>query len=134
MTKKLVVVLSGSALAFALAGVASPAVAWGSVHPAGVTTTAKLFMPAPTPVIRGSAARPGRVAILNEGDPPTIRHSKARLGHPGQVTLWNPGDPPIIRRSTTLPAGAVRKLSAQADTPTVRDSAARMGDPDDGGE
>jgi len=58
MTKKLVVVLSGSALAFALAGVASPAVAWGSVHPAGVTT-AKLFMPPPTPVIRGSAARMG---------------------------------------------------------------------------
>ena len=110
--RNLVVVVSGGALAFALAGAASPAVAWGSAHPAGVTK-AKLFMPPPTPVIRDSAARPG---------------------HPGQVTIWNPGIPPVIRRSKTGLGGAVRKLSAQADTPTVRDSAARLGDPDDGGQ
>jgi hypothetical protein len=126
MTRNLVVVVSGGALAFALAGAASPAVAWGSVHPAGVTK-AKLFMPPPTPVIRDSAARPGRsgpVTIWNPGDPPIIRHSTAggpartltappdtpivrgsaaRPGHPGKVTLWNEGDPPTIRHSNARP-------------------------------
>jgi hypothetical protein len=110
MTRNLMAVVSGGALAFALAGAASPAVAWGSVHPVGVTK-AKLFMPPPTPVIRDAAARPG---------------------HPGKVTLWNPGDPGVITYSKAgTPA---RTLTAPPDTPTVRDSAARMGDPDDGGE
>jgi hypothetical protein len=134
--RNLVVVVSGGALAFALAGATSPAVAWGSVHPADVAK-AKLFMPPPTPVIRDSAARPGHpgpVTPWNEGDPPVIRHSEARPGQPGQVTIWNPPDPPVIRRAKAQPGGAARKLSAQADTPTVRDSAARMGDPDDGGQ
>jgi hypothetical protein len=44
MTRNLVVAVSGGALAFALAGVASPAVAWGSVHPVSVTK-ARLLMP-----------------------------------------------------------------------------------------
>ena len=155
MIGNLVVVVSGGALAFALAGAASPAVAWGSVHPAG-GTKAKLFMPPPTPVIRDSAARPGRsgpVTIWNPGDPPIIRHSTAggpartltappdtpvvrgsaaRPGHPGRVTLWNPGDPPVITRSTA--GGPARTPTAQADTPIIRDSAARLGDPDDGGQ
>ena len=110
MTRNLVVVVSGGALAFALAGVASPAVAWGSIHPVDVTK-AKLFMPPPTPVIRDAAASPG---------------------HPGKVTIWNPGDPPVITRSKV--GGPARTLTAQADTPTVRDSTARLGDPDDGGQ
>jgi len=134
MTRNLVVVVSGGALAFALAGVASPAVAWGSIHPVDVTK-AKLFMPPPTPVIRDAAAspgHPGKVTIWNEGDPPTIRHANARPGHPGQVTIWNPGDPPVITRSKV--GGPARTLTAQADTPTVRDSTARLGDPDDGGQ
>ena len=136
MPRNLVVVVSGGALAFALAGVASPAMAWGSVHPAGVTH-AKLFMPADPPVIRGSAARPGhagKVPIRNAGAPPVITDAKARPGQPGHVPIWNPGDPPIIRRSNAVPGSAARKLLAQADPPVVRDSAAAMGDPDDGGE
>ena len=105
MTRNLVVVVSGGALAFALAGVASPAVAWGSIHPVDVTK-AKLFMPPPTPVIRDAAASPG---------------------HPGKVTIWNPGDPPIIRRSE---AGApARTLTAPPDTPIVRGSAAKPAHP-----
>jgi hypothetical protein len=116
MTRNLAI---AGVLAFALAGVASPGVAWGSVHPASV------------PARPGHA---GTVPIWNPGDPPVITHAKARPGQPGQVPIWNPGDPPIIRRSQAAPGSAIQKLSAQADTPTVRDSAARMGDPDDGGQ
>jgi len=120
MIKSLVVVVSGGALAFGLAGAASPAMAWGSVRPAGVTQ-AKLLMPGP---------------------PPIIRDSTARLGDPddgGQVTaaakLLMPGPPPLIRRSTARPSGAGgAKLMAPSDPPIIRGSTARLGDPDDGGQ
>jgi hypothetical protein len=131
MARNLVVVLSGSALAFALTGVASPAVAWGSVHPAGVTT-AKIFNPGDPPIIRRSQAGVPARALTAQADTPVVRDSVARPGRPGPVTIWNPGDPPVITHSKAgVPA---RTLTAQADPPTVRDSAARMGDPDDGGQ
>ena len=128
MIKKLVVVASGGALAFGLAGAVSPAVAWGSVaHPAGVTQ-ANLPMPQGTPIIRGSAARLG-------------------CGHPGQLRLWNPSDPPIIRGSAAQnapptirdakvwPGGSgCTKLMNPSDSPIIRGSAAQFGDPDDGGQ
>lgn len=56
MTKNLVVVVWGGALAFALAGAASPGLAWGSTHPAGIAQ-AKLLTPGPPSVIRDSTAR-----------------------------------------------------------------------------
>jgi hypothetical protein len=104
MIKNLVVVVSGGALAFGLAGAASPAMAWASVaHPASVTQ-ANLPMPGGTPI---------------------IRDANAHLGHRGQVTIWNPGDPPVIRRLKAGPP--VGKLSAPPDTPTVRGGSARLG-------
>jgi hypothetical protein len=83
--KFFVVVASGGALAFALAGVAGAGVAWGSAHPAGAAH-AKLVRPDGTPVIRDAMAKPG--------DPPIIRRSDnnitfARAGDPcdgGQIT------------------------------------------------
>jgi len=131
MIRNLVVVVSGSALALALAGVASPAVAWGSVHPAGVTT-AKLFNPGDPPIIRRSQASVPVRALTAQADTPVVRDSVARPGGPGPVTIWNPGDPPVITRSKA--GGPARALRAQAEPPTVRDSAARLGDPDDGGQ
>jgi hypothetical protein len=85
------------------------------------------------PTIRDSTARPGTKLMAPPGTP-IIRDSAARTGHPGHVAILTEGDPPTIRHSKARPAGAVRKLSAQPDTPTVRDSAARTGDPDDGGQ
>ena len=147
MIKNLVVIVSGGALAFGLAGTVSPAMALASVaHPAGVTQ-ASLPMPDGTPI---------------------IRDSNAKVGHRGQVTIWNPPDPPVIKRSKE--GSPVRNLSAPPDTPTVggstaqnapptvrdskaridgaecfklmnpsdppiiRGSTARFGDPDDGGQ
>jgi len=81
MTRNLVVVASGSALAFALAGVASPAVAWGSVHPASANAR---------------PGHPGRVTIWNPGDPPVITRSKA--GGPAR-TLTAQADTPTVRDS-----------------------------------
>ncbi|SRR6266496_1713786 len=102
MIKTLVVVASGGALAFGLAGVASPAMAWGSVAPAGVTQAngAKLMAPSDPPIIRGSTARPGGAGgakLMAPSDPPIIRGSTARLGDPddgGQLTaaLGDPDD------------------------------------------
>ena len=126
MIKTLVVVASGGALAFGLAGVASPAMALGSVAPAGVTQ-ANLPMPDGTPIIRDSKARPG-------------------CGHPGQLRLWNPAAPPTIRDSNAQAAPpTIRDSKARAsgagciklmapDPPIVRGSTARLGDPDDGGQ
>src|SRR6516165_9705675 len=97
MIKKLVVVASGGALAFALAGLANAGTAWASVHPANAAH-AKLLLPDGTPVIRDSMVQPG--------DPPIIRRSNARMGDPddgGQIT------------------------TAQAAPPTIRDSMARPG-------
>ena len=76
MIKTLVVVASGGALAFGLAGVASPAMAWGSVAPAGVTQAngAKLMAPSDPPIIRGSTAR--------LGDPDDGGQLTAALGDP----------------------------------------------------
>src|SRR6266567_9016212 len=104
MIKTLVVVASGGALAFGLAGVASPAMALGSVAPAGVTQ-ANLPMP---------------------GDPPIIRHSNDRSGGQGHIGLLAPSDPPIIRGSTA-------RLGDPDDGGQVQVFAA-LGDPDDGGE
>ena len=103
MIKNLVVVVSGGALAFGLAGTVSPAMALASAAPAGVTR-ANLPMPDGTPIIRDSSAQ---------------------LGHRGQVTIWNPGDPPVITRSKA--GGPAGKLSAPPDTPIVRGSNARPG-------
>jgi hypothetical protein len=143
MIKNLVVVASGGALAFGLAGAVSPAMALAGVaHPAGVTRanlpmpdgtpiirdsaarmsgTGKLSAPPDTPTVRGSGARlgcghPGRPGLWNPPDPPVIKHSTARLGHgrPDHLRLWNPSDPPVIRGST-----------AQNAPPTIRDAKAR---------
>ena len=59
MIRNLVVVVSGGALAFGLAGAVSPAMALASVaHPAGVTR-ANRPMPEGTPIIRDSSAKLG---------------------------------------------------------------------------
>ncbi len=83
MTKNLGVAISGGALALALAWAASPALAWGSTHPAGVAQ-AKLLKPDPPPVIRDSSARPGRPGHMNIkalADSPAVTDSAARLDH-----------------------------------------------------
>src|SRR6266699_3303193 len=98
MIKTLVVVASGGALAFGLAGVASPAMALGSVAPAGVTQ-ANLPMPDGTPLIRDSKARASGAGCIKlmAPDPPIVRGSTARLGDPddgGQVQVTAAlGDP-----------------------------------------
>jgi hypothetical protein len=134
MIKNLVVVASGGALAFGLAGAVSPAMASASVaHPAGVTR-ASLPMPQGTPIIRGSNARP---CCGHPGHP----------SHPGHLRLWNPSDPPIVRDSiaqaepptvrdaTARTAGAqCIKLMNPSDPPIIRGSTAKLGDPDDGGQ
>ena len=88
MIKNLVVVASGGALAFGLAGAVSSGMALASVtHPAGVTR-ANLPMPAGTPIIRDSSARlsgTGHGKLSAPPDTPTVRDAKARPGcvHPG---------------------------------------------------
>src|ERR1051326_7353242 len=117
MIKNLVVVASGGALAFGLAGMVSPAMASASVaHPAGVTR-ANLPMPDGTPIIRDSSARmsgPGHLSA--PPDTPTVRGSGAWLGcgHPAHLKLWNPPDTPTVRDSV-----------AQNAPPTIRDAKAR---------
>lgn len=85
MIKKLVVVASGGALAFALAGVANAGMAWaGTSHTSHMRVSAQ----AAPPTIRDSMVRPG--------DPPVIRRSSARMGDPddgGQITSAQTGDP-----------------------------------------
>ena len=127
MIKNLVVVVSGGALAFGLAGTVSPAMAWASAaHPAGVAR-ANLPMPEGTPIIRDSNAQlghRGQVTIFNPPDPPVIRHSKAS----GQVgNLSAPPDTPVVRGSKSRPGGECVTLMAPPDPPTVRDSSARLG-------
>ena len=73
MIKKLVVVASGGALAFALAGVANAGMASASAHPASVAH-AKLLLPAAPPTIRDS--------IVRGGDPPVITHLNTQTGDP----------------------------------------------------
>ena len=94
MIKKLVVVASGGALAFALAGVANAGVASASAHPASVAH-AKLLLPAAPPTIRDSTARPGHPKIQAQAAPPTIRDSIVRGGDPPVITHLNTqtGDP-----------------------------------------
>jgi hypothetical protein len=164
MIKNLVVVASGGALAFGLAGAISPAMAMASVaHPAGVTR-ANLPMPEGTPIIRDSRVRmsgTGHSKLSAPPDTPTVRDSKARPGcvHPGHLRLWNPSDPPIIRGSVdqnapptirdlvdqnaaptirdakARPGGAqCVKLTNPGPTPIIRDSTAQFSDPDDGGQ
>jgi len=150
MIKKLVVVASGGALAFGLAGAVSPAMAWAGVaHPAGVTR-ANLPMPGGTPIIRDSTARLGGPGQLSAPpDTPTVRGGPARPGcvHPGQLRLWNPAAPPTIRDSVaqnappTIRDAKVRPSGAECvkvmnppDPPVIKHSTARLGDPDDGGQ
>ena len=98
MIKKIVVVASGGALAFALAGVADAGMAWASVHPASAAR-ATLTLPDGTPVIRDSMVQPG--------DPPVIRRSDARMGDPddgGQITTAQAA-PPTIRARSSGPMG-----------------------------
>ena len=127
MIKNLVVAGAGGALAFGLAGAVSPAMAQGSVAPAGVTQ-ANLPMPEGTPIIRDSKAplgcgHPGHLRLWAPADPPTVRDSNAQAA------------PPTIRDSKARPSGAeCSKLMAPSDPPIIRDSTARLGDPDDGGQ
>ncbi len=148
MIRKLVVVASGGALAFGLAGAVSPAMAMASVaHPASVTR-ANLPMPEGTPIIRDSSARLGGPGQLSAPDPPIVKGSTARpgCGHPGHLGLRNPPDPPTVKGSVAQnapptirdakarPGGAAcGKLMNPSDTPIIRDSTAQFGDPDDGG-
>src|SRR6266702_3680656 len=124
MIKTLVVVASGGALAFGLAGVASPAMAWGSVTPAGVTQ-ANLPMPGPPPIIRRSDGQTsgarlggaGGAKLMAPSDPPIIRGSTARLGDPddgGQVTAASQSEPTRA------------KFSAPASPASIAATAARM--------
>src|SRR5712692_4265079 len=141
MIKNLVVVVSGGALAFGLAGTVRPAMA--SAAPAAVTR-ANLPMPDGTPIIRDSSARlgcghPGQLRPRNPADPGTvrdstaqaapgaIRDSKARTSGAGCIKLMNPPDPPIIRGSTA-------QFGDPDDGGQVIQAAARLGDPDDGGQ
>ncbi|HET7245152.1 MAG TPA: hypothetical protein VFJ07_10000 [Streptosporangiaceae bacterium] len=145
MIKNLVVVASGGALAFGLAGAVSPAMALASVaHPTGVTR-ANLPMPDGTPIIRDSSARmsgTGHIKPSAPPDTPTVRGSGARLGcvHPGHLGLWNPAAPPTVRDSVAQnapptirdakarPSGAGHvRLSFPSDPPIIRDSTARPG-------
>jgi hypothetical protein len=128
MIKNLVVVVSGGALAFGLAGAVSPAMALASVtHPAGATR-ANLPMPEGTPIIRGSNARPscghsGQLGLLNPSDTPIIRDSVAQA------------EPPTVRDAKARPGGAeCGKLMNPSDSPIIRGSTAQFGDPDDGGQ
>jgi hypothetical protein len=145
MIKNLVVVVSGGALAFGLAGTVSPAMALASVaSPAGVTR-ANLPMPAGTPIIRDSGARLGGPGhLFAQPDTPIIRDAKARRSGAECTKLMNPPDPPVIKHSTaqnappTIRDARMRpeciKLMNPPDTPIVRGSAARFSDPDDGGQ
>jgi len=114
MIKNLVVVASGGALAFGLAGAVSPAMAVASVaHPAGVTR-ANLPMPAGTPIIRDSTAQFG-----DPHDGGQVTQAAARLGDPddgGQVTQ------------------ATVRLGDPDDGGQITQAAAKFGDPDDGGQ
>jgi hypothetical protein len=86
MIKKMVVVASGAALAFALAGVADAGVAWAQAAPPTIRDS--IVRPADPPVVRDSMVQPG--------DPPVIRRSSARMGDPddgGQITSAQTGDP-----------------------------------------
>ena len=119
MIKNLVVVVSGGALAFGLAGAVSPAMALASVaHPAGVTR-ATLPMPDGTPIIRDSNALiggPGCIKLMNPPDPPIIRHSVDQNA------------PPTIRDAKARTGGAqCANLVNPPGTPIIRDSAARFG-------
>ena len=86
MIKNLVVVVSGRALAFGLAGTVSPAMAWASVaHPAGVAR-ANLPMPEGTPIIRDSNAQ-----LSDPDDGGQVTQAAARFGDPddgGQVQAF----------------------------------------------
>jgi hypothetical protein len=122
MIKKVVVVASGGALAFALGGVADAGMARASVHRANLPRT--LTAPQGTPVIRGSAAQPGNVLhgkISAPPDTPVVRGSTARPSH---LKIWAPGDPPVIRRL----------VARTGDPDDGGQLTARTGDPDDGGE
>ena len=132
MIKNLVVVVSGGALAFGLAGAVSPAMALASVaHPAGVTR-ATLPMPDGTPIIRDSNALIGGPActkLMNPPDPPIIRHSVDQNA------------PPTIRDAKARTSGAqVRQPRESTGHPDHQGRAgpgpraARFGDPDDGGQ
>jgi hypothetical protein len=164
MIKNLVVVASGGALAFGLAGAVSPAMALASVaHPAGVTR-ANQPMPDGTPIIRDSSARlsgTGQTKLSAPPDTPIVRGGSDRLGcvHPGHLRLWNPAAPPTIRdsklqadtpivrdsvgqnapptiRDAKARRGGARcvKLTNPGPTPIIRDSTAKLSDPDDGGQ
>jgi hypothetical protein len=139
MIKNLVVVTSGGALALGLAGVVSPAMAWGSV---GAVTQASRPMPDGTPIIRDSIARfgcdsRGPLNLLTPSDPPVIRDSAAQAATPtirdaraqpaGPACLMLPGDPPIIRHVTT-------QLGDPDDGGQLTATTAQLGDPDDGGQ
>jgi hypothetical protein len=152
MIKNLVVVVSGGALAFGLAGTVSPAIALASVaSPAGVTR-ANLPMPDGTPIIRDSSARPGcghpgHLRLWNPAAPPTIRDSTAQAEPPTVRDSTAQAEPPTVRDSTAQAAPPIirdarartrgaecGKLMNPPGTPIIRDSAARFGDPDDGGQ
>jgi hypothetical protein len=113
MIKNLVVVASGGALAFGLAGAISPAIAQANVaHPAGVTR-ANLPMPGGTPIIRDSTAQLG-----DPDDGGQLTQATARLGDPddgGQVTQAT------AQHSDPDDGGQVQVFAARSD-------------PDDGGQ
>ncbi len=141
MIKHLVVVVSGGALAFGLAGAVSPAMALASAaHPVGSTGHGKLSAPPDTPTVRGSGARlgcvhPGHLGLWNPAAPPTVRDSVAQAEPPTVRDSVDQNAPPIIRDAKAWTGGAgCIKLTNPGPTPIIRDSAARFGDPDDGGQ
>ena len=89
MTRNLVAAVAGAGLVFALAGVISPAMAWGSVHPAGPAYT-KLMNPAAPPTVR-DIALPGHKN--SEGDAPTLENASIRPGGAVPVKAVDPSTP-----------------------------------------
>src|SRR5690242_19151954 len=100
MRNKLVLIASGGALAFALAGLASPGTAVAGTHPAGAAPGLKhLKLSAPTdssPPISQRPRSPQGLRHLKLSAPdgtPIIRDSAAHL-RPGHGKIWAPSDPP----------------------------------------
>ena len=123
MIKNLVAVAGGGALAFALAGAVSPAVALGSVHPAGVAHT-KLINPAAPPTIRDSSAQ---FSHRGPDERRSTHHADSPTGHPHGQGLDRPDRRPRRRRPRRTEIGAAQAAFPRPGTrpqcPLVRPAA-----------
>ena len=113
MTRNLIAVFSGSALALGLAVAAGPA----ALSPA---------LAADTPPTSGGAnahpGHPGQVELTNPGDPPIIRRGMLRPASGRHRLATNPPGTPIIRDANARPGHRHHvTITNQAAPPTVRD-------------